>query len=145
MRSPFKSPSPPFCLMEEAQVSLSLVPGGAARRSPDRATGGVAGCETNSFPGGESPSSFPAADHTISFIPAPGGKSPRESNLRIRTLGVRTTQQARITQADCRQDLPTLRRTPQTFEEKFNEARVWFGFALRGFRVPQRRQTLLAT
>jgi len=53
--------------MEEAQVSLSLVPGGAARRSPDRATGGVAGCEMNSFPGGESPSSFPAADHTISL------------------------------------------------------------------------------
>lgn len=52
--------------MEEAQVSLSLVPGGAARRSPDRATGGVAVCETNSFPGGESPSSVPAADHTIS-------------------------------------------------------------------------------
>ena len=53
--------------MEEAQVSLSLVPGGAARRSPDRATGGVAVCETNSFPGGESPSSVPAADHTISY------------------------------------------------------------------------------
>jgi len=54
--------------MEEAQVFLNLVPGGAARRSPDRATGGVAGCETNSFPGGESPSSVPAADHTISYV-----------------------------------------------------------------------------
>src|SRR5258708_6460424 len=48
--------------------SLSLVPGGAARRSPNRATGGVAGYETTSSPGGVSPSNDAAADHPISYF-----------------------------------------------------------------------------
>src|SRR5437667_12795935 len=45
-----------LCQKEWQKSPLSLVPGGAARRSPNRATGGVAGHETTSFPGGESPS-----------------------------------------------------------------------------------------
>src|ERR1700681_2947785 len=45
-----------LCQKDWQKSPLSLVPGGAARRSPNRATGGVAGHETTSFPGGESPS-----------------------------------------------------------------------------------------
>src|ERR1700692_1736285 len=58
MRSSFiKSCHLPFFASSKRQsLSASFVPGGAARRSPNRATGGVAGHETTSFPGGESPS-----------------------------------------------------------------------------------------
>ena len=54
-----------FARTKWQKSSLSLVPGGAARRSPNRATGGGAGHETNSIPGSGSPSGVAAADHPI--------------------------------------------------------------------------------
>ena len=51
---------------QEAKSAVSLAPGGAARRSPNRATGGAAGDETTRFPVVSPRVSVSAADHTIS-------------------------------------------------------------------------------
>src|SRR6202040_2941490 len=55
----------PLSVLEKARSSASLVPGGAARRSPNRATGGAAGHETTRFLVVSPRVSVSAADHTI--------------------------------------------------------------------------------
>src|SRR3974390_1494696 len=71
------------CPFQSQTSCLSLVPGGAARRSPNRATGGGAGHETNSLPGGESPSKLPTADHPISKQAAEEGITSVKENAAI--------------------------------------------------------------